>query len=160
LGDPSVGRPNLGNSARVEIYRLMQFTLRDAIEARYDGDAADDVFHEAGMIAGREFYAHFLSDAKTFGGFIKLARDAMREYGMGILKIEEADDDARKIVMTVGEDLDCSGLPETGSQVCKFDEGFISGMMESFTGKRYNVREVDCWCTGDRTCRFAVEIAD
>ena len=28
-------------------------------------------------------------------------------------------------------------------------------MIESFTGKKFLVKEVDCWCTGDRTCRFS-----
>jgi len=30
--------------------------------------------------------------------------------------------------------------------------------MESFTGKTFEVKEVDCWCTGDRTCRFTAEM--
>jgi predicted hydrocarbon binding protein len=57
-------------------------------------------------------------------------------------------------VLTVSEDLDCSGLPETGDEICTYDEGFISALLESFTGIPFHVEEVDCWCTGDRTCRF------
>ena len=33
-------------------------------------------------------------------------------------------------------------------------EGFIAALLESFTGKKFTVKEIDCWCTGDRTCRF------
>jgi predicted hydrocarbon binding protein len=29
--------------------------------------------------------------------------------------------------------------------------------VESFTGQPYDVKEIDCWCTGDRTCRFTVD---
>ena len=30
---------------------------------------------------------------------------------------------------------------------------------DSFTGKSFEAKEVDCWCTGDRTCRFEVKPA-
>ena len=42
--------------------------------------------------------------------------------------------------MTVSEDLDCSGLPELGYGVCVYDEGFISGILESFTGRPFDVK--------------------
>jgi uncharacterized protein len=35
LGDLELGRPNLGNMTRLEVYRLMQFCFRDVLEARY-----------------------------------------------------------------------------------------------------------------------------
>ena len=54
----------------------------------------------------------------------------------------------------MGEDLDCSGLPITGEVVCNYDEGFIAGILHVYTGQVYDVREIDCWATGDRTCRF------
>ncbi|HEX3001497.1 MAG TPA: 4-vinyl reductase, partial [Methanoregula sp.] len=57
------------------------------------------------------------------------------------------------------EDLDCSGLPDIGHAVCTYDEGFIAGLLEAFTGKQFKVVEVDCWCTGDRTCRFTADLA-
>ena len=58
------------------------------------------------------------------------------------------------MTITISEDLDCSGLPELDYEVCKYDEGFIAALLESFTGKSFQVKEIDCWCTGDRTCRF------
>jgi predicted hydrocarbon binding protein len=160
LGDLSIGRPNLGNLTRVEIYRLMQFTFRDVLETRFGTDVADEIFFEAGSVAGKEFYNHFLSEARDSGTLMKLLQDALREYGVGIFRVEHGDSDARNMVVTVGEDLDCSGLPEMEYEVCKYDEGFIAGIMEAFTGKSYDVREVDCWCTGDRTCRFTVDVVD
>lgn len=41
LGDVDEGRPNLGNTARVEVYRLMQFTFRDVIELAVGSDRTD-----------------------------------------------------------------------------------------------------------------------
>ncbi|RKX74953.1 MAG: hypothetical protein DRP87_15715 [Spirochaetes bacterium] len=34
------------------------------------------------------------------------------------------------------------------------DEGFFSGILGEFTGETFNVKEVDCWASGDRVCRF------
>jgi len=42
LGDLDAGRPNLGNMTRLEVYRLMQFTLRDVVEQRLGSQAADE----------------------------------------------------------------------------------------------------------------------
>ena len=55
------------------------------------------------------------------------------------------------------EVADCSGLPLLGETVCNYDEGFIAGILSSYTGKEYSAVEVDCWATGDRVCRFRVE---
>jgi predicted hydrocarbon binding protein len=52
------------------------------------------------------------------------------------------------------EDLDCSGLPITNETICNYDEGFIAGILNAYTGKTYEVRELDCWANGDRVCRF------
>jgi len=73
---------------------------------------------------------------------------------IGILRMEAFDPDTGNIVLTVGQDLDCSGLPITNENVCIYDEGFIAGILEVYTGKKYDVREVDCWASGDRVCRF------
>ena len=54
-------------------------------------------------------------------------------------------------------DAGCSGLPVTGETVCEFDEGFIAGIFHEFTGREFAVREVDCWASGDRVCRFVVK---
>jgi predicted hydrocarbon binding protein len=68
--------------------------------------------------------------------------------------MEKLDNETGEIVLTVGEDLDCSGLPVTGETVCSYDEGFLAGVLEAYTGTAYNVREVDCWASGARVCRF------
>jgi predicted hydrocarbon binding protein len=157
LGDIALGRPNLGPATRLEVYRLMQFTFRDVLEQRFGTQTADEVFYEAGKLAGVEFYRHVLSGAQDFNGFIKDLQATLREMNIGILRVEEADLEKGTLVLTVSEDLDCSGLPERGHEICTYDEGFISGLLESFTGTAFNVKEIDCWCTGDRTCRFRAQ---
>ena len=69
---------------------------------------------------------------------------------MNILRIEQADLGKMAFTLTLAEDLDCSGLPAGDETVCTYDEGFLSG----YTGKNFSTKEVDCWCSGDRVCRF------
>jgi predicted hydrocarbon binding protein len=149
-----VGRPNLGKYTRLEVYRLMQFTFRDVLEKQYGTRAADEIFYAAGELSGKAFYANILGAITDFDSFVRALQDVMREMGIGILRIEKADLENGDFVLTVSEDLDCSGLPEMDYEICVYDEGFIAGLMESFSGRKFLVKEIDCWCSGDRTCRF------
>jgi len=158
LGDIANGRPNLGPNTRLEVYRLMQFVFRDVMEQNIGTEKTDQIFYDAGKLAGVEFYKNIFSNIKDFNEFIKSLQETLRDMGIGILRIEEADMEKGSFVLTVSEDLDCSGLPELGYEICAYDEGFIAGLLESFTGSSFKVKEVDCWCTGDRTCRFTAEV--
>jgi predicted hydrocarbon binding protein len=40
--------------------------------------------------------------------------------------------------------------------VCQYDEGFIGGILDTYVGRPFSVREVDCWASGERVCRFEV----
>ncbi len=159
LGDIAEGRPNLGPLVRTEIYRLMQFCFRDVLENNYNTETADKLFYEAGLLAGKQFYQNAIKEAVDFNDFVQTLQSVLADKGIGILRIETADYEKGKFVMSISEDLDCSGLPELDYEICVYDEGFIAGLLESFTGERFNVKEVDCWCTGDRTCRFVAEIS-
>jgi uncharacterized protein len=152
--DMKLARPSLGPSTRVEVYRLFQFTLRDILEQRYGSEAADDLFREAGVMAGKAFFDKFLSEAKDVSNLVTKIRESFNALGIGIFRVENAAEDNSHFIFTVEEDLDCSGLPDTSDVVCVYDEGFIRGVLESFSGKGFDVKEIDCWCTGARTCRF------
>jgi predicted hydrocarbon binding protein len=156
--DMQVARPSLGPNTRVEVYRLFQFTLRDVLEQRYGTETADDLFREAGVMAGKAFFEKFLSGASDATSLAAKVQEAFTQLGIGIFRVESAENDNSRFVFTVDEDLDCSGLPDTSDVVCVYDEGFIQGVLESFSGKGFNVREIDCWCTGSRTCRFEAKV--
>lgn len=156
LGDITTGRPGLGPTTRIEAYRLMQYTFRDVIEEEFGTEKTDAIFYRAGLLAGREFCRHLIGRPADLDGFVRKLQQVLSEMSIGILRIEKADPEHGSFVMTVSEDLDCSGLPETGYGVCTYDEGFIAGIMKEYTGQSFEVKEIDCWCTGDRTCRFSV----
>ena len=51
IGNIGEGRPNVGATMDVSVYRLMQFSLRDVLIKMYDTEIADKIFYEAGMHA-------------------------------------------------------------------------------------------------------------
>lgn len=157
IGDIQSGRPNLGNLTRLEVYRLMQYTFRDVVEKRYGADETDRIFYDAGKLSGKHLYENMIAPVRSFDEFIKKVQDALKDLGIGIMRNEETNLEIGRFVVTISEDLDCSGLPEIEEEICNYDEGFLAGLFESYTGSQYQVKETDCWCTGDRTCRFVAE---
>ena len=153
-------REHLGPLVHVEVYRLMQLCFRDILEKKFGTQQADDLFRDAGKLAGEQFYARFLSgtEAADFHAFVAKTQAVLREQGIGILRIEQTELEQGRLVLTVGEDLDCSGLPEVHYEFCAYDEGFLAGVLGSYLKRACRVQEIDCWCTGARTCRFTVEI--
>ncbi|MDD2469208.1 MAG: 4-vinyl reductase [Desulfobulbus sp.] len=158
LGEVEIGRPNLGPMVPVRVYRLMQFTLWDVLVRELGAKQADNIMVQAGKLAGEEFCRNMLNAGLPFNEFIAQLQSVLKEQVIGILRIEQVDLEAMHFTLTVAEDLDCSGLPCTEETVCRYDEGFIAGILEVYTGKPFNVKEVDCWASGDRVCRFAARL--
>ena len=159
IGDVDEGRPHLGPNVNIVLYRLLQYTFRDVAEKRLGSEACDELFYDAGKLAGVFFFDQFMADYKDLplNGFVAELQRVLKELGVGILRVEKADPDAGQFTLTVSEDLDCSGLPDVGLEVCNYDEGFIAGIFYKFTGQEFAVKEIDCWASGDRTCRFEVK---
>lgn len=157
LGDIHAGRENLGEEMPVVVYRLLQYTMQDELESRFGQQAAQDILRAAGYRAGLSFAKNVITQRDSFNSFVADLQTQMRNLKIGVLRIEKADVVNLRFVLTVSEDLDCSGLPVTGNTVCTYDEGFIAGILEDFTGESFEVLEIDCWATGDRTCRFTAD---
>ena len=154
IGNIGEGRPNLGPTMDVSVYRLMQFTLRDVLIKRYDAETADRIFYEAGRHAGQEFCKALITRKDDFNAFVAELQELLKKLKIGLLRVEKSDLDNMNFTLTVAEDLDCSGLPTSDETICTYDEGFISGLFAEYTGKPFDAREIDCWCSGDRVCRF------
>jgi predicted hydrocarbon binding protein len=154
LGDIKEGRGDLGEDMPVLVYRLMQYTMLDVLTKDYGEEASNEIFRSAGLLAGSELAKNVLDLTVDFDTFVSNLQKALKDLKVGILRMEAADPDTGELILTVGQDLDCSGLPVTNENVCTYDEGFIAGILKAYTGKTYDVREVDCWANGDRVCRF------
>ena len=150
--------PQLGDQINLIPYRMLQYTVRDVLEQKIGREACDQLFYDAGDIAGQFFFDNFLQAFKglPLNGFIGELQRVLKELGIGVLRVEKSDAEKGEFILTVSEDLDCSGLPDLGLEVCNYDEGFIAGIFYKYTGVTFKAKEVDCWCSGDRTCRFTV----
>lgn len=154
LGDVKKGRSNLGFTVPVLAYRLLQYTLRDVLITEFDVNKANDIIIKAGRLAGFHFCKNMLNIKLDFNGFIAELQRTLMEQKIGILRVEKLNLERLEMTLTIAEDLDCSGLPSTDEVVCQYDEGFIAGILEAYTGKTFKVKEIDCWASGDRVCRF------
>ena len=154
LGDIKNGRENLGEDMPVIVYRLMQYTLLDVLSRKFGVDEANEFFRQSGLLAGTEFAKNSLDLDQDFEKFTSHLQEVLKTLKIGILRMESTNAETGEIILTVGEDLDCSGLPVTNENVCVYDEGFIAGILNVYTGKTYRVEEIDCWASGARVCRF------
>lgn len=152
------GRENLGAELPVSVYRLLEYSLREELAERFGKELQIQVFRDAGYRAGVYFAQKYLDSSLKMPEFTAQLQKKLEEFKIGVLRIEKFDEDTGSAVLTVSEDADCSGLPLLGETVCNYDEGFLSGILTSYTGKSYTATEVNCWATGDRVCRFQAEI--
>ncbi len=157
IGDISNGRRNLGGTMPVYIYRLFQFTLKDELIKRFGKEVGAEIFRNAGKAAGIEFANNILDLKLPFNEFIASVQIKLEENKIGIFRMENFNTETGEMIMTISEDLDCSGLPITGETVCYYDEGFLAGVLEVYTRQKYKVTEIDCWASGARVCRFKAE---
>lgn len=154
------GRENLGSSIPVSVYRLLEYSVREEVTERFGREIQAEIFRGAGRRAGNYFAQKMLDITLPYNAFIAQLQTRMAELKIGVLRIEKFNQETGRIVLTVSEDVDCSGLPLLGEYICNFDEGFIAEILSVYTGKHYTAEEVDCWATGDRVCRFCAEIKE
>lgn len=152
------GRKNLGNEMPVAVYRMFEYAMRDTLVETFGEEKMIEVFRAAGEKTGIEFCNRCLDISQPINDFMAQLQKTLMDLKIGVLRIEQFDADTGHAVLTVSEDLDCSGLPKIGETVCNYDEGFIAGILKTYTKKDYIVIEIDCWATGARECRFDASI--
>ena len=154
LGDITSGRPHLGTQLPVAIYRVFEYAMFDVLTHKFGLEESQQLFCQAGHKAGTEFAQNVLNLTLKPAAFLAQLAEKLSALKIGILRIEKFNQTDGSFILTIGEDLDCSGLPTTGELVCNYDEGFIAGIMEAYSKVKYEVKEIDCWSSGAKTCRF------
>jgi len=154
LNNIKEGRGDLGEEMPILIYRLFRYTMLDVLNKGLGTEKANDYMRTAGFLAGTEFTQNTLDLSVDFDTFIANLQKVFLEFKMGILRVESFNESTMEIILTIAQDLDCSGLPITDETICTYDEGFIAGSLQLYTGRTYLVREIDCWANGSRICRF------
>jgi len=77
IGNVGEGRPNLGPTMDVAVYRLMQFTLRDILITEFGTEAADRIYYKAGELAGRQFCKQLINKNNDFNGFVRETQELL-----------------------------------------------------------------------------------
>ena len=135
LKEIGAGRAHLGEDVPVWVYRLMQYTMKDALVNRFGHEVMVEVLREGGELAGKEFAAHVLDLTLPASAFFAHLQQVLEDGRVGVLRVERFDEESGEVTLTISE-------------------GFLRGVMEAYTKHPYDVLEVDCWATGSRVCRF------
>jgi len=113
----------------------------------------DICFRQAGFLAGIEYARASLDLTVNFMTFVINMQKALLNMKVRCQRIEAFIPGTGGIVFTIEHE------PERTSNITNenaylYDEGFIAGILQTYTGDEYDVREVDRWTDGDRVCRF------
>lgn len=122
-------RSNLGETLPVLVYRMLEYSIKEELIAQFGKEKQIDIFREAGQRSGEYFARHMLNLDQPLNAFISELQAKMQDLKIGVLRIENIDEQSGRIILTVSEDADCSGLPVLGETVCNYEEGFISGIL-------------------------------
>lgn len=156
LGDLSKGRPNLGKTVHVAAYRLMHFSLAKVLDDSYGHDLAIDQLRKAGFESGTLFASQLLNCSLPLYPFIDLLQRLFIEMGIGVLRTEAADAQTLAMTLSIEEDLECSGMPDSNTTQCFYDEGFLSGIFTHYAQCPMVATEIECWTMNGKNCRFTI----
>jgi|GEM_PF-3950362 len=138
-------RPKTGDAVSLLFFRVVRLiSLRKVLGSKLAGE----LLYESGRTMASAFD---FADKEDL-------RSKLDEMMIGRTRIVE-DTDAR-VVFEEDECATCSGLPNIGEPVCRFECGFIAGALEKITGRRVEVTETKCWGLGDKVCRMEAQIYD
>ena len=82
----------------------------------------------------------------------------MRDLKIGVFHLEKYDPITGSIIFTISQDLDYSGMPMSDEKVCVYNEGFIEGILDTYSGKTYNIFKINCLEKEKRSFRFGGDI--
>lgn len=138
----AANRPTLGTVSPLAAFR--------AIRLGALGSMAGSGLNGAVYLAGRRW-----AQSLTFAAPADLFR-MMAELRLGLPKLLNQTPDTMEIELA--ESLSGAGLPPIGEPLCHFEAGFLAGALMNLTGKRVQVRETQCWGTGQQTCTFVAKL--
>ncbi len=154
LGGINIGKILPNETIPASVYRLFQCSIRGILNDRYGNGEMAEAFIDSGRIAGRIFAKANLDLSLPFERFISQLERSFIISKLGILKVEKVDKLTNSLTVAIGEDLECSGAQVLEETICRYDEGFIAGILYEYTKRDFVVTEVDCRGTGSDVCRF------
>lgn len=154
IGDPVKGRPTLGATAPVAMFRTLRLVGMMESLNNMIGDASTLVYtsgKEVGKKLGKTIVEKI---GKEIEQFVPAVAREVKNLGIGMMNITKADVEHGFLEIKVDECITCSGAPNINQRVCHFEAGFISGVLERLLDKTVNVIETKCNCMGEDGCVF------
>ncbi len=106
---------------------------------------------ELGRDAGKSLAENF--ESENLPDLLKEIQNFWKENKLGEMELKDD-------YLLVEDCFDCGGLPDIGKTVCSLDEGMIEGIISEKIGGEVNVKETECFGTGENYCRFEMKIED
>ena len=156
VGDPVKGRPTLGPTVPIAMFRAMRLLgMMQGLDALI-GDASTLVY-SAGREVGKPIGVQLAEAARgDLGTFVELTVKKFADLGVGRVSLAAARPEDGYLLVDVDECITCSGMEPIGKRICHFEGGVISAVIEAFTLKPARVVETKCNGTGDGLCQFEV----
>jgi predicted hydrocarbon binding protein len=99
---------------------------------------------DIGIRLGREF------ESKDYRGILEEISGFWKEHKLGDMTIKNGNGTEISVVNC----YHCGKMPYVGKTLCSMDEGFIEGVFLSKLKYACRVREIECYGTGHKNCKF------
>lgn len=161
IGNPKAGRPILGPTVTVEMFRALRLVgVMEGLDGTLGKDASALVYNSGKHVGLSLGKAILEKSGQDLNLYVQLVTAKLKELGVGLMSIPEIDLAKGFLKVRVDECITCAGMPNIGKAVCHFEGGLVSGVLEAFlgAGKKVAVKESKCWALGDTTCEFESRI--
>jgi len=145
IGNLQEGRPNLGDQVNFILYRVMQYTLHDVFVKQLGNEESNRLFYEAGSIAGRFFFEHFLKEFKNLplADFLAKFRSVLDENGIRFLRIDSVNIETGGCTVSVAAGVGETGFDNIKLDRCDYDTGVVEGILSKYAEKTIKATKVN-----------------
>jgi len=103
----------------------------------------NDQFHRAGLLTGTEFAKYFLDLTLELNDFASKLQKLLKDYNIDILDINANELNLNNITLIVKQDIERDNMFETNKNLCNYNKAFVAGILETYTGKKYDIFETE-----------------
>ncbi|MBI3566345.1 MAG: 4-vinyl reductase [Elusimicrobia bacterium] len=161
IGDPARGRPTLGSTVTVAMFRALRLVgVMEGLDDTLGKDASALVFNSGKHVGFALGKAVLEKSGRDLERYVHMTAAQLKELGVGVMTVSALNLANDFLKVRVDECITCAGMPDIGKAVCHFEGGMVSGVLEAYlgAGKKVVVKEIQCWALGDTTCEFECRI--
>jgi hypothetical protein len=99
-----------------------------------------DYLRKEGYSAGVEFSNNIMDMVILPDDSINTLQKKLHDYKINVLRMESYDIDTGNITISFEHEIDFNKLQLSNNDLCSFNEGFVAGILEVYTGRKYDVQ--------------------